>query len=384
MNIKRIIAISHKEWREIVRDRFFLALAFVVPSTMLLVFGYGLILDVENIPFCVVDYDKTPTSRDYIYRFIGSRYFNFRGTVEHEELLRPLFEASKIRFALIIPEHFERDLRAGRSVTVQSLIDGVFPFRAATSKGYVLAMNRDFNGEILADYFSKKFGIPLDRAFELAQPVRIQLRYLYNQELRSTWSIASAMIMFVLMVSPPFLTAMGVVREKESGSIYNIYCSTVTRGEFIVGKLVPYVFISVLNSLILWAWTKFLFGAPFKGDPVFFFFASVVYVICTTGIGLLVSLMVRTQVAAMMVTIVLTVVPSVLYSGLFIPISSMEPIGQFQSHLFPAMYFTDIVLGSFLKGVGIKHLWDRVVALALYAGLLWVISFMLFSKRPRS
>lgn len=384
MKLKRVAAISHKEWREIVRDRFFLILAFVVPSTMLLVFGYGLILDVENIPFCVVDYDKTRTSRDYVYRFVGSRYFNFKGMVEDEKMLRVLFEGSKIRFALIIPEHFERDLQAGRSVTVQSLIDGVFPFRATTSKGYVLAMNSAFNAEILSDHFSKVFGIPVDRAINLVQPVKVQLRYLYNQELKSTWSVAAGMIMFVLMVSPPFLTAMGVVKEKENGSIYNIYCSTVSRGEFILGKLIPYVLISALNSLILWAWTVFLFDTPFKGSVAFFFCASVVYVICTTGIGLLVSIMVRTQVAAMMVTVVLTVVPSVLYSGLLIPVSSMEPAGQLQAHLFPAMYFTDIALGSFLKGVGVVYLWDRVLALALYAAFLWITSFMLFSKRPKT
>jgi len=384
MNIERVVAIAYKEWREIVRDRFFLALAFIVPTAMLLVFGYGLILDVENIPFSVVDYDKTPMSREYAYRFIGSRYFDFKGEVEHELELKPLFEQSKIRFALVIPPHFERDLRAGRAVTVQSLIDGVFPFRATTSKGYVLAMNTAFNAELLTEHFSKRLGLPTDQAEKLAQPVKVQLRYLYNQELRSTWSVAAVMIMFVLMVSPPFLTAMGVVREKESGSIYNIYCSTVSRAEFILGKLTPYVAISTINSLILWALSVFLFGAPFKGDPLFFFFASFVYVVCTTGIGLLVSLMVRTQVAAMMVTVVLTVVPSVLYSGLLIPISSMEPMGQFQAHLFPAMYFTNIALGSFLKGVGMKELWVEVTALAIYAAILWVLSFMLFSKRPKS
>ncbi len=384
MNLERVIAIAYKEWREIVRDRLFLVLAFFVPSFMLLVFGYGLILDVENIPFCVVDYDRTPTSRDYIYRFIGSRYFDYKGDVEDEALLKPLFEASRIRFALIIPEHFERDIRSGRATTVQSIIDGVFPFRSMTSKGYVLAMNAAFNTELLADHLSKQMGIPRDRAEDRAQPVRVQIRYLYNQELKSTWSISAAMIMFVLMVSPPFLTALGVVREKEFGSIYNIYCSTVTRGEFILGKLAPYVFISILNSVILWVWTVFLFGTPFKGDPLFFFCSSAVYVICTTGIGLLVSLIVRTQVAAMMVTVVLTVVPSMLYSGLFIPVSSMETVGQFQAHLFPAMYFTDIVLGSFLKNVGVADLWDRVLALAIYAAVLWVISFMMFSKRPKS
>jgi len=267
---------------------------------------------------------------------------------------------------------------------VQSLIDGTFPFRASTSKGYVIAINAAFNGELLAAYISRRFGVAPERAAALAQPVRVQLRYLYNQELKSTWSIATALVMLVLMVAPPFLTALGVVREKESGSIYNIYASTVTRGEFLAGKLLPYVGISIVNSLILWALATGLFGVPFKGDPLFFFLSSVIYVTCTTGIGLLASLIVRTQVAAMMLTVVMTIIPSVLYSGLLVPIASMDPQGQFEAHLFPAMYFTDIALGSFLKGVGLEQLWGKALALAIYAAVLWLISFALFHKRPRT
>jgi ABC-2 type transport system permease protein/ribosome-dependent ATPase len=127
-----------------------------------------------------------------------------------------------------------------------------------------------------------------------------------------------------------------------------------------------------------------LFGAPFKGDPLFFFLASVIYVTCTTGVGLLVSLFVRTQVAAMMLTVIVTIVPSVLYSGLLVPIASMEPAGQFEAHLFPAMYYTDLVLGSFLKGVGLEQLWGKVLALLLYSIALWATSFFMFHKRPGS
>ncbi len=382
MIVGRIAALSLKEWREIVRDRLFFTLAFVAPTLQLLVFGYGLILDVEHIPFVVLDHDKSALSREYLHRFISSRFFDFKGEVPHEGAVEPLFADSKVRVALIIPPHFEEDLIAGRVVEVQSLIEGSFPFRTTTAKGYIALINEAFNGERREAFITQRMGRSVEGAAALVEPLHLHTRYLYNQELRSTWSVAAVMIMFVLMVSPPFLTAMGVVREKEHGSIYHIYSSPITKGEFLVGKLAPYVGISVINSVILWILTTSLFGAPFKGDPLCFFTSSVVYVTCTTGIGLLVSLMVRTQVAAMMITVVLTIVPAVLYSGLLIPVASMEFEGQLLAHLFPAMYFTDIALGSFLKGLGWKGLWGRMLALVVYAAVLWTTSLLLVRKRP--
>ena len=373
-----------KEWREILRDRLFFALAFVVPSVLMLVFGYGIILDVEKLPFAVLDQDRTEMSRDYLQKFTSSRYFDYQGDVTSERELSPLLADSKIRLAIIIPENFQKNLIAGHPAHVQTLIDGTFPFRAQTAKGYVIAINAATNAELLAKRIAQTQGVTLERARELVSPVRLELRYLYNQELNSRWSVAAALVMFILMVSPPFLTALGVVREKENGSIYNIYTSTVTRGEFLIGKLLPYIFISVINVVILWFMATVLFGAPFKGDPVFFMLASVVYVGCTTGIGLLVSLLVHTQVAAMIMTAIITVVPSVLYSGLLVPISSLEAVAQIEAHLFPAMYYTNIVLGSFIKGVGLEVLWGNVVMLIMYAAALWCLSFFLFKKRPKT
>ena len=384
MNMTRVWAVVCKECREILRDRLFFALAFVVPASLMLLFGYGISLDVENIPFAVLDYDQSSMSRDYLHRFIDSRYFDYKGSVRTERDLDPMLAHSDIRFAIIIPPNFQENLLAGRPVAVQSIIDGTFPFRTSTSKGYVIAINAEFNGELLAGYISRHLGVSQKQAAAMAQPVRLQLRYLYNQEIKSIWSIASAMMMFVLMICPPFLTALGVVREKENGSIYNIYASTVTRGEFLIGKLAPYVGISVFNVLILWFMATSVFGAPFKGDPLFFFIVSVIYVACTTGIGLLVSLIVRTQVAAMMLTTIVTIVPSVLYSGLLVPIASMDAESKFEAHLFPAMYYTEIALGSFLKGIGLDQLWGNALVLTLYAGGLWTLSYLLFHKRPKS
>ena len=384
MNPTRIKALAYKEWREILRDRLFLALAFIVPVSMMLIFGYGIKLDVENIPFAVLDQDRTAMSRDYLHLFMDSRYFDYKGHVQSERQLAPLLADSKIRFAIIVPPKFQENLEAGRPVAVQSLIDGTFPFRTSTSKGYVIAINNAFNGKLLAGFISRKMGVPPEQAASMAAPVKVQLRYLYNQEIKSIWSIAPCMMMFILLMTPPFLTALGVVREKENGSIYNIYSSTVTRAEFLIGKLLPYLGISIINVIILWLIAVLVFAAPFKGDPLFFFLASVIYVSCTTGIGLLVSLFARTQVAAMMITVVVTIVPAVLYSGLLVPIASMDAASQFEAHLFPAMYYTDIVLGSFLKGIGVGQLWGRVGALLFYSSVLWIAAYLLFHKRVRA
>jgi len=383
MNVRRIRVLAFKEWREILRDRLFFSLAFIVPSVLMLVFGYGIILDVEKLPFAVLDQDRSEMSREYLHKFMGSRYFDYQGEVQSERELSPLLADSRIRLAIIIPENFQKNLMAGHSAPVQTLIDGTFPFRAQTAKGYVIAINAATNTELMAKWIAHKQGMMLEQATAMVSPVRLELRYLYNQELKSRWSVAAALVMFILMVSPPFLTALGVVREKENGSIYNIYTSTVTRGEFLIGKLLPYIGISVINVFILWFMATALFEAPFKGDPLFFLLASVVYVICTTGIGLLVSLLVQTQVAAMIMTAIITVVPSVLYSGLLIPVSSLEAAAQVEAHLFPAMYYTNIVLGSFIKGVGFEVLWGNALMLVVYATALWLLSFFLFRKRPK-
>ncbi len=383
MNPRRMGAVAWKETREILRDRLFLLMAFVVPSMILLVLGYGLSLDVEHIPFATIDHDRSALSRDYLHRYIDSRYFDWRGAARDERALDRLLADSRIRFAIVVPPHFQRDLLAGRPVAVQSLIDGTFPYRASVSKGYVAAINAHFSADLLAAHLVRRHGLAPARARRLVQPVRLQIRYLYNQAIRSRWSLSSGLIMLVLMVSPPFLTALGVVRERENGSIYNIYASTVTRGEFLLGKLLPYVAISALNVLVVWFWAVFLFGAPFKGSLGFFFSASLVYVVCTAGIGLLVSLLVHTQAAAALLTMVITFIPAMLYSGLLVPIESMGAETQLEAHLFPALYHLRIVWGSFLKGLGWASLWGDVAALALYAAVLWTLGYLRFHKWPR-
>lgn len=382
MNVRRVAALAHKEWREVLRDRLFFVLAFAVPAIFMVLFGYGLRLDVENIPFAVLDYDRSSASRDYAHRFIGSRYFDFRGYVRDEREIERLLKDSRIRAAIVIPEHFGRRLSADREAPAQILLDGTIPSRAETAKGYVAAITAAANADLVAEYAARQGGISLDQARARAAPVGIEVRYLYNQAVRSIWSLAPKLIIVILLFVPPILTAVGVVREKETGSIYNIYASTVTRGEFLCGKLVPYVAISVANMLVLWAMAIWLFGAPFKGTAVFFVLASTVFVVCATAIGLLVSLLVRTQIAAIFLTAVLTMMPALDYSGFLIPLHSMDPGGQVIARALPFVYANEIMEGSFLKGLGFAALWPELLVLMAYTTALLAVGYILFRKRP--
>lgn len=384
MNLRRIAAVTSKEWREIIRDRMFLLLAFLMPVAWMIVFGYGLALDVENISFVVVDRDHTSVSREYLHRFVKSRYFTFHGELAGESEADVWLQSGKAQAVIIVPEKFQERLLSGQPANVQTLIDGTFPLRADITKGYVIASNSAFSEELLVGYFSRRSGISRAQAEARVRPITLEVRYLFNEEVRSTWSMVPGLVMFTLMLSSPLLTALGIVREKETGSIYNIYSSTVTRFEFLAGKLIPYVLISWVNAVVLWVMATLWFGVPFKGNLLFFLAASLVFVLSSTGIGLLVSLLVRTQIAALLITMIVSILPTILYSGLIVPVSSLSPGSQIQAHLFPGMYYTNIVRGVFLKGVGPEVLWVDVLALALYAAVLRIVGYRLFTKRPQS
>jgi ABC-2 type transport system permease protein/ribosome-dependent ATPase len=383
VNLSRVVAVAWKEWREIFRDPLFLALVFLVPAMLMLLFGYGLSLDVENIAFAVVDYDQTAASREYAYRFIDSHYFAFRGYVHKEHELEPELMEGRLRAAIIIPEHFQQNLLEGRAVGVQTLIDGTFPYRAQVIKSYVSAIAGQASLEHLAGHLARQRGFPAEQARHMLRPVRLEVRFLYNQGVKSDWTLAPPLIMVILILASPLYTSLGVVRERESGSIFNVFASTATRAEFLAGKLGPYALVSLVNGVVLFVLATTLFGAPFRGDPVLFWLATVVYVVCTTGIGLVVSVLVRTQVAAMVITSVITVLPAILYSGLFVPVPSLSTDAQIVAHLLPAMYYTRIVHGSFLKAVGWDVLWRDVVVLAGYAVAIFAMGYAMFRKRPK-
>lgn len=384
MNPRRILAVAGKERRVILRDRLFFVLAFIIPAFLMAIFNFGLTLDVESLPFAAIDYDGSPRSRELASRFVQSRFFDFKGFLTDEEAVPELLAENEVRAVLIIPEHFGKTLQGPDRASVQTLIDGQYPSRARTVRGYVRGIVGAFSLDRASERLARMRGLSRSEAREHLQPIGLEVRYLFNPSLESDWSLAPKFMMLILIIVPPLMTSIGVVREKETGSIDNVNASTVTRGEFMAGKLLPYVLIASVNILVLWGMASLGFGAPFRGSPLFFLGSSVLYVVCTSGIGLLISLLVRTQVAAVLVTFIATTLPTVLFSGIFIPVQSLDAGGRVMAHLLPAMYYTNIVTGSFLKGIGLDVLWLDGLVLGAYAAGLLGLSYCLFSKRPKA
>ena len=384
MNLARVFAVAQREWREIVRDRMYFLLAFLLPVMLMLVFGYGMSLDIENIAFAVVDEDQTQMSRDYAHHFIESRYFSFKGYLPDAEAAGRLLARRQLRVVVVIGPRFSKELLAGREARVQTLIDGTFTTSTRTIQAYVEAINMAANTGVRAAYLARHLGLPLERVADLLQPVVLDVRYLYNQEVRSIWSVAPGLIMLILMLVPPLLMALSVVREKETGAIYNVCSSTITRAEFLTGKLLPSIAISCLNAAILWLLATQYFGAPFKGSLVLFAVATLLYILCTTALGLLISLVVRTQQAAMIISLVMSIIVTIQFSGLITPVNALTGGNYAIAHAFPAMYYDATVKGAFLKAVGFEVLWPQLLLFVLYASALFVLCHLLFRKRTRT
>lgn len=386
MNLSRVTAFARKEWQEIVRDRIFLLLAFAMPITLMLVFGHGINHDVKHIPLAIVDYDRSETSREYAHRFAHSEYFDFRGNAESERAARVLLSHAELRVIVVIPERFREQILRGGRTAVQTLVDGSFTSTRTPRvlEGYIEAINKAASTQMRVGYLVRRLGVSRADALAILQPVELEVRYLYNPELRSDWSIAPSLIMFVMIFVAPMLMALTVVREKETGSIFNVYASTLRRSEFIAGKLLPNMFISSINAVILWLTAVVHFGAPFKGSLVCFALGSLLYVLCTTSLGLVLSLVMRTQQAALMVVGISTTIVAFQYSGLFTPVASLEGVPWWIAHAFPPMYYLDIVQGTFLKGLGIGSLWPATLALGGFGAGYIALAHLLFRKRLRA
>ncbi|MCE5200803.1 MAG: ABC transporter permease [Armatimonadota bacterium] len=384
MNGRRIIAVASKEIREVARDKLFAVLAFVLPSFLMLLLGVCLSMDVENIPIAIVDNDNTPESRDFTSRFSSSRYFNLVSIAYDDRELDPLLKNNVIRAVIIIPAHFGKNINKGRPAPIQTLLDGTYTSRAQITKGYISSIIASMNGNLLAQYISRIKGIPLDRAQIAVRPVSVDSRYLYNPSIKSVLGLAPRLLVLILYMVPPLLTGLGVVREKETGSIFNVYASTLTRGEYLIGKLIPYVGIAFLNAIVLLLIALLVFGAPFKGSMLFFLVSTLAYVVSTCCLGLMISTLMTTQAAAMIFTAIVTQITAVNFSGVMVPVGSLSPGGQKIAHLFPCMFYTRIIEGTFLKGTGTAQLWLNVLILVIFSIVLFTISYLQFHKRTNA
>ena len=345
-------------WREALelrRDPVRGALALLGSLVLMCVIGLGISLDVENLTFAVLDRDQSGLSHDYALGISGSRYFIEQPPIADYDDLDRRMRAGKLSLAVEIPPGFARDLTHARPVQIGVWIDGAMPLRAETIRGYVVGMHEQW----LRDQMRHRLGM------EAIDRVTIETRFRYNPDVKSLPAMVPAVIPLLLLMLPAMLTALSVVRERELGSIVNLYVTPVTRTEFLVGKQVPYVLLAMLNFVLMALLAHFAFDVPLKGSVPTLLLAVLLFNIVSTGFGLLASTFTRSQIAALFFTLIATLIPAVEFSGLINPVSSMEGTGRWIGEIYPATYMFAVSRGVFNKALGFADLRAHFLPLLL-------------------
>lgn len=369
---RRLWAVVCKEGKEIVRDKLYLALAFGVPLLLYLLFGFGLTVDATNIPFAVIDQNRSPLSRALIDRLVHSRYFSIRDFLTDTPELHAGLLEGRLRLGLIIPPQFDRTLYTGRASEVQALIDGAFPDRAAAILNYLDIITWEYNRDLNISGLTSPWTGPV---------IQVETRAWFNPDLESKNYIVPGLIATNLFFYPALLASIAVVREKESGSIFNIYCSPIRPWEYVLGKLLPYWAIGFANYFLLYVIAHYIFHIPFRGNFLFLTMAAFLYVGVCACLGLLISILLKTQVGSMLLTTVITLIPAFIYSGFFISVPSMGTEAQVMAHLLPVTYFMEIVRGVYLKGLGLIDYWDNLLILLGFLAAFYGLGLRRLKKR---
>jgi ribosome-dependent ATPase len=372
-SLRRLLAYSIREGLELLRDRIRLAFAMGGTAFLLIVFGLGISTDVNNLTFAVLDRDQSHESRAYVEELRGSSYFAEEAPLADYADLQKRMQAGNFDVAIEIPPGFGRDIEARRPAWVGTWIDGAMPFRADTIRGYLESMHQLY----LIDP-AIKTTLPAKPA-----PAVIEARFKYNQNFESIYAMVPSSMAMLLALFPAILMALAIVREKELGSITNLYVTPVTRIEFLLGKQLPYVGVALTNFSIMLIMAVLLFNVPIKGSLIALLIGAVIYVMATTAYGMVISSFASTQIAALFGTSILTVLPAQQFAGMMTPVSSLSPLGQIMGRAFPMSYFLPICVGAFTKGLGFADLLRTIAGLAIFVPVLTGISLLLLRKQER-
>ncbi|MHC0054488.1 ribosome-associated ATPase/putative transporter RbbA [Actibacterium sp. D379-3] len=373
-SMRRLFSYAQRESLELTRDTIRLALATLGSALLMFVMGYGITMDVEDLTFAALDHDQTGLSRDYIAQIAGSRYFiEHPPIIDYDDLDRRM-RNGELSLAIEIPPGFARNLERGRDVQIGAWIDGAMPTRAETVKGYVQGMHAWWITERTREIYG-------DAA--VAGSFTLETRYRYNPDVRSLPAMVPAVIPLLLLLIPAMLTALSVVREKELGSIVNLYVTPVTPLEFLLGKQLPYIGLAMLNYFMLLALAVFIFGVPVTGSVTLLTVAALLYVFVSTAMGLLISTFMESQIAALFGTALATLIPAVQYSGIIDPVSTLEGAGAFIGRIYPTTYFVEISRGTFSKALGFGDLTGSIIPLLISGPVVLLIGALLTRKQAR-
>ena len=353
MRLFVIKAYLKKEFRDLSRSNM-IFLIYFVPTLIIFLFGYGLKLEIKDAKTLIIDRDNSKTSLQIIEKFSSSNYFDAKvSTMSDKEALK-LFKKNKLDVLIIIPPSFQKREEIG------IFIDGAFPLRALILEGYILGIISN-------------------------QKSAINTRNLFNESLRDENAFIPGIIGLVLLIAPAILSALVIVKEKEIGTIFNFYSSPITKLEFLIAKMMLPLILHSINLFILFLWATYYFEVPFRGSFLLYIIAGELFIFISVWIGILVSIFTSTQLSALVLTIIITVIPGFLYSGILMPISSMDTISQIEAHLLPISYFNHILYDCFLVGKGFSSILNLnyLIILLLYAIILVTIGTIFLKKGIR-
>ncbi|HCF8693040.1 TPA: ribosome-associated ATPase/putative transporter RbbA [Klebsiella pneumoniae] len=371
-SLQRLFSYSRREALELRRDPVRSTLALLGTVILMFIMGYGISMDVEDLRFAVLDRDQTLSSQGWSQNLAGSRYFIEQAPLHSYDELDRRMRDGELAVAIEIPPNFGRDIARGTPVQIGVWVDGAMPNRAETVRGYVQAMHLAWLQEMAGRQSSPQRDTSL---------ISIETRYRYNPDVKSLPAIVPAVIPLLLMMIPAMLSALSVVREKELGSIINLYVTPTTRSEFLLGKQVPYIVLGMFNFFLLCALSVFVFGVAHKGSFLTLTLAALLYVTIATGLGLLISTFMKSQIAAIFGTAIITLIPATQFSGMIDPVASLEGPGRWIGQIYPTSHFLTIARGTFSKALNISDLWGSFIPLLIAVPLVLGLSVLLLKKQ---
>ena len=375
MKLIRLKAIAHKEFLQILRDPRSLAMAVSIPVLLLLLFGYALTLDVDRIPTVIYDQDRTPRSRDLADRFLSSQYFQLQTAVQSYAHLQEMLDTGQALLALVIPANFSRDLEMSRKVTIQVLMDGTDANTATIALGYANAITLLYSQDLMKEKMTR-LGVG-----KISPPIEPRIRVWFNPDLESKNFIVPGLIAIIMSILAAILTSGTIAREWERGSMEQLISTPIRKEELILGKLIPYFVIGLIDLALSVLMGRLLFGVPLRGSGFLLFSLASLFLLGAICQGVLVSIVTRNQLLSSQISIILSYLPTFILSGFIYPIHNMPQFIQFLTYVVPGRYVVTILKGIYSKGIGLEILWAEALLLALYAGGMTVWAHRRFQKR---
>ncbi len=374
MRFIRLRAIVRKEFYHLIRDYRSLYLAFAIPLILIILFGYALSLDVDNVGTVFVDHDKTELSRDFIRKLDASSYFNVTGNLHRTRDAVDYLDHDKAKVVIVIPSGFKKNLGADRETQLQVIIDGSDPTFGNIVRGYITTFIDQYNQKLLINFLNRQ------GREELKPPVDGRVRIWFNEDLESRNFIIPGIIAVIIMIVGALLTSLIIAREYENGTMETIKSMPVLAPEFLLGKAIPYFFIGLTNVLIAVLLGQLLFGIVMKGNFWLLITAASLYLGVALSLGLLISNLTKSQLMANQIAILTTYLPSLLLSNFVFPVINMPEALQYITLIVPARYFIDILSGIYLRNLGLAYLWPSMLVLCVMFMVLTFFNYRMLKK----